>query len=66
MKSALTTPFAFSQIPAGDDSLIAPAGEMWSVVIESPKRAIARAPRKPISLTFGCISKPSKKGGSAM
>src|SRR6185295_14047329 len=66
LKSALVTPFSFSQIPAGDDSLIAPAGEMWSVVIESPNRPIARAPWIAAGGGGGCISKPSKKGGSAM
>ena len=60
------TPCSFSHWPAGDDSLIAPAGEMWSVVIESPKSAMARAPLTPMSCTGGAIVKPSKKGGLAM
>ena len=53
-------------MPAGELSLIEPAGEMWSVVIESPKSAMIRAPVKPASLACGFIAKPSKKGGSAM
>ena len=33
-----------SHLPAGEASLIEPAGEMWSVVTESPKMPSARAP----------------------
>src|SRR3954449_1801750 len=66
LKSALVTPFSFNQIPAGDDSLIEPAGEMWSVVMESPKSAIARAPWIAAGGGGGIISKPSKNGGLAM
>jgi len=41
---------------------MAPAGLMWSVVMESPNRASIRAP----SMSFGAFSgfsMPSKKGG---
>ena len=44
---------------------MAPAGEMWSVVIESPSTSSARAPS--MSST-GCASRPksAKNGGSWM
>ena len=54
-----------SHLPAGEFSLIAPAGEMWSVVIESPKMPSARAPRMSL-VAPGIIVKPSKNGGFAM
>ncbi|MNT31914.1 hypothetical protein D3C72_1677710 [compost metagenome] len=66
MKSAFITPFSFSHLPAGELSLMEPAGEMWSVVIESPNSAMTRAPWMPASDACGCIWKPSKNGGSAM
>ena len=66
LKSARLTPCSFSHAPAGEASLIEPAGEMWSVVIESPNSAIARAPRTAVATAPGCIEKPSKNGGSAM
>src|SRR6516164_3742124 len=66
LKSALVTPCSFSQLPAGDDSLIDPAGEMWSVVIESPNSAIARAPWIAAGGGGGVISKCPKNGGWAM
>ena len=47
-------------------SLIEPAGEMWSVVIESPKMPSARAARTPLAAAAGFILKPSKNGGLAM
>src|SRR5450830_487379 len=37
------TPLAFNHSPAGPFSWIEPAGEMWSVVIESPNTPSARA-----------------------
>ncbi|MFD2272068.1 hypothetical protein ACFS07_15125 [Undibacterium arcticum] len=46
--------------------MIEPAGEMWSVVIESPNTPSARAATIPVAGGFGCIVKPSKNGGSAM
>jgi hypothetical protein len=49
-----------------------PAGEMWSVVTESPNSAMMRArapsarpPAAPASVRPGC-TKSSKNGGSAM
>jgi hypothetical protein len=42
--------------------LIAPAGEMWSVVIESPKMASGRAPTMSPG-GVGVIDMPSKYGG---
>src|SRR3954463_16386710 len=66
LKSAFETPCSFSHRPAGDASLIEPAGEMWSVVIESPNSAIARARLTPVPATPGTIVKPSKNGGFAM
>jgi hypothetical protein len=51
-----------SHFPAGLAAGMLPAGEMWSVVIESPSRASAFAPR--IGRTpGGCIVIPSKYGG---
>src|ERR1017187_10356288 len=40
-----------------------PAGEMWSVVTESPKTPSAHAPSM-LVIVHGCIEKSSKKGGS--
>jgi hypothetical protein len=52
-------------LPAGEFFLIAPAGEMWSVVTLSPKSASARAPL--ISLmALGRLEKLVKNGGSWM
>ena len=48
--------------PAGVSALMAPAGEMWSVVTESPSLASTRAPV--MSATgSGSIRIPSKYGG---
>ena len=44
---------------------MAPAGEMWSVVIESPSMARTRAPRMS-SGSSTSISKPRKYGASRM
>ena len=43
LKSAGRTWCSDRYLPAGDDSLIEPAGEMWSVVILSPNSASTRA-----------------------
>ena len=51
--------------PAGELFLIAPAGEMWSVVTQSPKMPSARAPLISAMLP-GCIEKFAKNGGSWM
>ena len=48
-------------VPAGDEAAIEPAGEMWSVVMESPRTASARAPA--IAIRSGCAPPSSKKGG---
>ena len=45
--------------------MIAPAGEMWSVVTESPKMPSTRAPLM-TATAAGVIEKPSKNGGLAM
>ena len=66
LKSALETPCSISHLPAGEFSLIDPAGEMWSVVIESPKMPSARAPLTPGSSGLGLSVNPWKNGGSAM
>ena len=44
LKSSGATPCSWSHWPAGDQAGIDPAGEMWSVVTESPSTASARAP----------------------
>ena len=44
LKSFFSTPCAISHLPAGLAAGMLPAGEMWSVVIESPSIASARAP----------------------
>src|SRR3954463_9279297 len=55
-------PWAINHLPAGLDAGIDPAGEMWSVVIESPNMLSARAPV--IGRIPGGVSViPSKKGG---
>ena len=49
-------------MPAGEVALIEPAGEMWSVVTESPKMPSGRALRmSPVT-----VLPPSKKGGDWM
>ena len=45
--------------------MIAPAGEMWSVVTESPKMPSAFAPLIS-AIVPGDIEKPAKNGGSWM
>mgnify|MGYP000172749268 CR=1 FL=1 len=47
----------------GLSEAIAPAGEMWSVVTESPSRARQRAPASG-SIGRGSASRPTRKGGS--
>ena len=44
---------------------MSPAGEMWSVVTESPRTARTRAPTMSVS-GAGSIVRPWKKGGSWM
>ena len=48
--------------PAGESVLIAPAGEMWSVVTESPSLASTRAPAMSVT-GAGSRAMPSKYGG---
>ena len=44
LNSSGATPCSWSHWPAGDHGAIEPAGEMWSVVTESPRTASTRAP----------------------
>ena len=44
LNSSGATPCSWSHWPAGDQAAIEPAGEMWSVVTESPSTASTRAP----------------------
>ena len=63
LKSRGSTPFEMRYSPAGELTGITPAGEMWSVVTESPSTARARA--WSMSVTPGASGvRPSKKGGS--
>ena len=62
LKSPGSTPCSISHCPAGLSFLIAPAGEMWSVVIESPSTASTRAPSIG-STGSGSGGIPSKKVG---
>ncbi len=50
-------------VPAGESGLIAPAGEMWSVVIESPTFTSTR-PSITSEASVASGARPSKKGGS--
>ena len=64
LKSGGSTPCAWSHVPAGDQAAIDPAGEMWSVVTESPSQASTRAPAMS-RIGSGTSVMPAKKGGSA-
>ncbi len=44
LNSRCSTPCSIRYLPAGELTGMTPAGEMWSVVIESPSTASARAP----------------------
>ena len=62
LKSFFATPSDLSHTPAGDFSAIEPAGEIWSVVMESPNMPSTRA----FAIAFtpgGVIVIPSKYGG---
>src|SRR6202521_1346754 len=63
LKSGRCTPRSIKYLPAGLSTGIAPAGEMWSVVTESPSTASTRAPSISVS-DFGCGPKSTKYGGS--
>src|SRR5437868_8945926 len=65
LKSSGFTPREMRYFPAGLVGLIDPAGEMWSVVTESPNTARALAARMPVRWS-GRGEKPSKYGGSWM
>ena len=64
LNSLVGTPCAISHFPAGLAAGIEPAGEMWSVVIESPSIASTRAPRTGAT-GFTSAVIPSKNGGFA-
>src|SRR4029077_9710515 len=51
-----------THLPAGLDAGMLPAGEMWSVVIESPSTARERAPVM-ARMPGGSMVMPSKYGG---
>ena len=59
LKSRRSTPCSTRYVPAGLSGRIAPAGEMWSVVTESPSLTRQRAPRT-ASTAAGWRSMPSK------
>src|SRR6185312_5702480 len=62
LKSRLSTPCSARYLPAGESALIELAGEMWSVVTESPSLANTRAPEMAFTgCGGGCM--PSKYGG---
>src|SRR3954466_5698164 len=62
LKSRRSTPCSVRYRPAGESGLIELAGEMWSVVTESPSFASTRAPE--MSRTgAGSACMPSKYGG---
>ena len=62
LKSLRSTPCSTRYSPAGLCGRIAPAGEMWSVVTESPTWTRQRAPRTS-SIVPGSFDMPSKYGG---
>ncbi len=64
LKSTGATPRAWSHVPAGDQAGMEPAGEMWSVVTESPSQASTRAPRMSVT-GAGSRPMPAKNGGFA-
>ena len=59
LKSRRSTPCSDRYLPAGASALIAPAGEMWSVVIESPSLSSTRASAMSVTGT-GSAGIPSK------
>ena len=64
LNSSGFTPCSWSHVPAGDHGTIDPAGEMWSVVTESPNNASTRASTMSVGGS-GSIVSPSKYGGRA-
>ena len=65
MKSAIATPFSCRYLPAGESGLIEPAGEMWSVVVESPTITRHRASLI-AAIGGGSTGMSTKNGGSWM
>ena len=63
LNSRRSTPWSTRYFPAGESGRIAPAGEMWSVVTESPSRTRQRAPSTSATGS-GSRGIPSKYGGS--
>ena len=59
------TPRSWSHWPAGLQAGMTPAGEMWSVVTESPSTASTRAPLRGL-MGAGSADRPLKNGGAAM
>ncbi len=59
LKSRGCTPCAIRYFAAGPDLEMLPAGEMWSVVTESPSTASTRAPLMSATAA-GVIVMPSK------
>ncbi len=57
-----STPLVCRYWPAGLSALIEPAGEMWSVVTESPSLASTRAPAMSATGVVSSVM-PSKYGG---
>ena len=62
LKSLRSTPCSTRYRPAGDSGLIEPAGEMWSVVTESPSETRQRASWMS-STVPASAAMPSKYGG---
>ena len=65
LNSSGATLCSWSHWPAGDHGAIEPAGEMWSVVTESPRTASARASTMSGRPAAASIVMPSKNGGRA-
>jgi hypothetical protein len=61
LNSRGSTPCSCRYRPAGESFLIEPAGEMWSVVTESPSLASTRAPSMSVTGS-GSAGIPSKYG----
>jgi hypothetical protein len=65
LNSRRSTPCSIRYVPAGESGRMAPAGEMWSVVTESPSMTSTRAPAMS-STVPGSACIPSKYGGLRM
>src|SRR6185436_3480028 len=65
LNSCRGTPCSARYLPAGESNLIEDAGEMWSVVTESPSLASTRAPWMSVT-GDGSADMPSKYGGFRM